>query len=118
MRPVEIVFPLLSVTPTENSMRHIDDLIGGAAPCGHEEIRNYRVIISVQTRVEESTDELAQKNIDEERLRYIEQYIRRRQYPTSWIKGVYAENRTNYTVFFTERLRAPNYNYIEVSPTY
>jgi hypothetical protein len=118
MRQNEIDFPLLSVIPTEHSMRTLDDFIAGPSPCGHDEMRNYAVILSAETMVVESTDMSVQKHIDAERLRYIEQYIKQRLYPASWIKRVSTYNRTDYESVFKARVGAPNYNYIEVAWTY
>lgn len=118
MRPIGLIFPLLSVTPTEDSLSVLDELIDGASPCGHDDIRNYVIVISVNTTIAESTDLSAQKHIDAERVRYVEQYIKRRQRQSGWVKHIYTENRTDYESVYKERLGAPNYNYIDVEWTY
>jgi hypothetical protein len=118
MRPVEVTFPLLSVTPTEYSLRTLDTMIEGASPCGHDDIRNYVVVLSVETMIAESTDVSVQKHIDAERVRYVKQYIEQSRHQTGWVRDIYTESRTDYEWVYKERLRAPNYNYVEVWPTY
>jgi hypothetical protein len=117
---IDVRFPRLSVTPSAYSLERIDELLIDQANYVNGDIRNYTIIISVETVMYESDDQAAQKHIDGERLRYIEQYIKIRLPASSAVKHVYTENGTDYRFVQKEhgRYLAPDNNRIEVSLTF